>query len=176
MENGEYLHMSIKVIGAVLTMLSCGTLGFLLSARVRAEVNHLQDLIGILDFMECELNYRLPSLPKLCRSAAEQGSSLIAVFSLLADNLENQISPDPAICMDTALLCYRGPASVAGYLHELGRSFGKFDLQGQLTELNSVRQRCAGELAKLKTTQDIKAKYYRTISICAGVVVTILLL
>ena len=169
--------MSLKMIGSVLVILSFGTIGYYMSAAVRAEERCLCDLISILTYMESELQFRLTPLPVLCKLGAEQGTSLNKVFLALSEELDNQISPDPSRCMDAAIVrCGGQPRCVEGYLRELGRSFGRFDLKGQLLDLSTVRQRCMHDLNKLEKSKESRIKTYQTISLCIGVAAIIILL
>ena len=72
---------------------------------------YLRQLISVLDYMECELNYRLTPLPQLCnRIAAEHAKGVGEIFASLAEEMENQISPDIKLCMENALRKNRGRA------------------------------------------------------------------
>ena len=96
--------MDYKWIGAVLIVTGCGGFGFSLAANHRREENLLRKLIGVLDFMACELHYRVTPLPELCRCAAREGGREIGgVLKQLADALDRQTAPDAARCMDVIL-------------------------------------------------------------------------
>ena len=47
--------MSIKWIGAILIICSCGLVGFKISKAYRMEEQNLRQLLGALDYMVCEL-------------------------------------------------------------------------------------------------------------------------
>ena len=57
--------MILKVIGVILVIAGCGGVGFRIAANHRLEEKTLRQLIGILDYMECELQYRLTPLDLL---------------------------------------------------------------------------------------------------------------
>ena len=96
--------MSLKLIGAVLIIAGCGGVGFSMAAAHRREENALRQLIGALDYMGCELQYHLTPLPELCRCAAtESGGCISKVLLNLASELESQIAPDAASCMNAAI-------------------------------------------------------------------------
>mgnify|MGYP003304728586 CR=1 FL=1 len=74
--------MSIKIIGALFVIVGCGGFGWKLAAIHRREVRILRELITLLDFMECELQFRLTPLPDLFRQAAQESRSVLrSVFS-----------------------------------------------------------------------------------------------
>ncbi len=170
--------MTVKVIGAILVIVGCAGYGFAMAAGCRREEKMLTQLLHILEFMESELEYRLTPLPQLCRDCSGQcESALKKVFWGLAQELENQISPDAACCMDAAVAGVRElPVSVHTLLSALGRSLGRFDLNGQMRELEAVRLQCAGMLEDFRGNRDQRIKSYQTLGICAGVALAILLI
>lgn len=177
MESRTDLRMNLKLYGAVFVIFACTATGFYLSVSMREEVKHLRDLVKIINFMECELSYRLTPLASLCRLSAEQGESLKEVFLFFAEELDRQISPDAESCMDVALTQIRGVSQcVTTFLHELGTSFGKFDLQGQVTEIKLVKERCIRSLNALETCIDLRSRNCQTIGFCIGIAMTIILL
>lgn len=177
MEGRKGLPMNHKLIGATLIIVAFTAIGFYMSVSVCTEVKHLRDLIKIISYMECELSYRLTPLANLCRLSSEQGQSLKYVFDIFSEELDNQISPDPARCMDVALTRSSGLSRcVVEFLRELGNSFGKFDLQGQMSEIKLVQQRCTQALNMLEAYKDTRSRNCKTIAFCIGVVITIILL
>ena len=170
--------MSIKVFGAVLIIAACGGFGFKIASSHLKEEKSLRQLVALLDYMECELQYRLTSLPTLCRQAAAEGDGqLHGVFLHLADELEDQISPDVERCMTAAL---RKSKDLPGYTYNamvmLGRSLGRFDLDGQLKGLEVVRQQCRRDLEKLCSNKEVRLRSYQTLGLCAGAAMAILLI
>ena len=55
--------MSFKWIGALMVVAGCGGVGFTMAAAYIREEWALRSLIGALDYMTCELQYRLTPLP-----------------------------------------------------------------------------------------------------------------
>ncbi|MBR4081302.1 MAG: stage III sporulation protein AB, partial [Clostridia bacterium] len=94
----------MKWLGALLIVGGCGMFGFSLAAAHRREEKALMSLISALDYMQCELQYRLTPLPDLCRQAGQQNKSQIGqVLLMLARELECQISPDVEQCVEAVL-------------------------------------------------------------------------
>lgn len=177
MESGEDLIMSMKIIGVVLIIASCGMFGFMRGFNLKREIRALHDLIGILNYMECELSFKLTPLPQLCRNCVGFGQSLDNLFLTLADELESQIAPDVSTCMNASIAkCGCQSALLMSFLTELGHSFGKFDLQGQLTGIKTVRQSCAKQLEVLECGKVLRIRNYQTLGICAGAALAIILL
>lgn len=168
--------MSIKIIGAILLIAGCGSVGFQLAAAHLKEEKTLRQFTAILDYMECELQYHLTPLPELCRQAAIQSKgSLNRVFDLLAMELENQMSPDVARCMNFVVAKAENlPDKTKGLLKSLGRSLGKFDLDGQIKGLESVRAECRRLLSDMEKGKTARLRGYQTLGLCAGAALAIL--
>lgn len=168
--------MSIRVVGAVLVVIGTGGFGFLIAASYRREERLLRQLLNALDYMQCELQYHLTPLPELCRQvAASAGGVIRFVFATLATRLEDQITPDVEKCMFDVLTGLREiPKLTRESLELLGRSFGRFDLEGQLRGLESVRQVCRHGLETLAQNSAIRNRSYQTLGLCAGAALAIL--
>lgn len=170
--------MVYKCIGAILIVASCSGFGFGIAAGKRKEERLVSQLIGVLRFMEAELQYRLTPLPELCRMAAgEATGTLRTVFLNLYRELTWQKQPDAGSCMYAAI--HRSgdiPSRVRRLLVMLGSSLGRYDLSGQLQGLNSVRSRCEETLSRICQNRDERLRSYQTVGICAGVSLAIILL
>lgn len=170
--------MFLKYIGAVFIIIGCGGFGLMITCNHKKEQNNLGKLISALDFMGCELQYRMSALPELCRiTAAECDQPLRKIFSQLAIELEDQISPDVQRCMEVVLArCPELPSQTTDMLHLLGTSLGRFDLDGQLKGLEHVRQECRVRLNKLSNNAEVRLRSYQTLGLCAGAALVILLM
>ena len=170
------LSMTGKFIGAILIVLSCGGLGFKIAAAHRREEHALRQLIGALDYMECELQYRLTPLSALCRQASQEcEGALRKIFLQFAIELDAQISPDAERCMLAALNGRKDvPSITMEALKKMGRSMGRFDMEGQLKGFEALRQECRGNLDRLGHNRDSRLRSYQTLGLCAGAAVVIL--
>ena len=168
--------MMIKWIGAVFIFAACGGFGFQIAATQRKEVRTLRQLIRILDYAECELQYRLTPLSELCRNVVQDCNGPIkSLFLQLAEELENQVSPNVASCMGAAIaVTNRLPKETSEVLQLLGESLGKFDLNGQLRGIEHVRSECNRRADKLSENQDVRLRSYKTLGLCAGAALVIL--
>lgn len=166
----------IKIFGASLIILGCGSVGFKLAAGSIREEQFLKQLISVLDYMECELQYRLTPLPTLCKQAASQcGGSLSKLLLSLTDELEAQISPDVERCMSAAIYVNKDlPEKITGILVNFGKSLGRFDLKGQLKGIEDTRNECRAALTNLLDDKDNRIRSYRTLALCAGAALAIL--
>lgn len=168
--------MTIKLIGAVLVILGCGGFGFHIAASQRLEERTIRQLIGVLDYIACELQYRMTPLPQLCRQAAlECTGSLNKLFSAMASELEMQVAPDVDMCMKTVLARFSDvPKFTYEIMRKLGRSLGRFDLEGQLQDLEAVRSQCRARLSQIGENKDVRLRTYKTLGLCAGAALVIL--
>ena len=168
--------MILKVIGAVFVIAACGGIGFRIAANHRREETDLRRLIGILDYLECELQYRLTPLPDLCRQASKELSGLLSgVFSQLCTEMEEQVLPDISACMAAVVAkTERLTPLVKEELLLLGKSVGRFDLDGQLKGLEAVRVDCRRQLDSLCYNRDSRLRSYQTLGLCAGAAIAIL--
>lgn len=170
--------MNIRLLGAVCVIVGCGGWGFLAAGQYIQRIRLLRQLVLLVDYMECELQYRATALPQLCRQAAEQGcGKLYDLFMLLSEELDAQISPNATCCMAAALSrCTGIPQEVTGILHEMGASLGKFDMHGQLVGLAAARERCTLALEELERSANTKTRSLQTLGLCAGAAIVILFL
>lgn len=169
--------MTYKWIGAILIVCGCSLVGFFISAAYRRDEREIQHLIATLDFMSCELEYRITPLPDLCRQiAASRGGYISNLFQNLAGELDAQICPDVQSCLAVAAA---KSGQISSRLEEavcmMGSCFGRFDLDGQLQGIESVREYCKRQLLELSNGRDARLRSYQTLGICAGAALAILL-
>lgn len=168
--------MILKLIGAVFVLAGCGGIGFRIAANHRFEEKNLRQLIGILDYMECELQYRLTPLPELCRQASKEFSGLLgSVFYELSVEMNAQNSSDLEQCMSVALARKEKlPPLTQEKLLLLGKTIGRFDIEGQTKGLETVRQECRRQAEALAYNRDARLRSYQTLGLCAGAALAIL--
>lgn len=170
--------MGYKWIGAILIMASCSGCGFAIAAGKRREEQLLYQLIGILQFLEADLQYRLTPLPELCRLAAGETRGILrTVFLNLYRELKWQKLPDAGSCMHAAIQrSGEIPPKVRRLLVQLGHTLGRFDLPGQLQGIQSVRKRSEEALDAIRKNRDERLRSYQTLGICAGAALAIILI
>lgn len=170
--------MNLRWIGAILVITACGGFGISVAAGYRREEEALRQLMRIAKFMQWELKYRLTPLPELCRQAAREGRGQMRDVMLgLAAELDRQVSPDAYSCMRAVLMKAEGlPRRVRRLFSQMGRSLGRFDLDGQLEGLEGVISACREQLTQLQSSKIKNLRSYQTLGLCAGAALAILFL
>ena len=168
----------LKLLGALFVVFGCGSAGFALAQSYRKEEAALSQLIHALKWMSWELSYRMPALGNLCSGVSEQcQGALSQLFSNLSLELQQQITPDAAVCMLAAILkTPRRPSMARKQLLLLGQTLGRFDLQGQLSGLSACEAQCQRELDNIRCNSQLRLRNYQTLGLCAGIGLVILLL
>lgn len=170
--------MGYQMIGSMLIIASCGGYGLLLAASYRQRERELNRLLTAIRFMENQLSYQLTPLPELCRQAGkEAGGKVGEVLQNLARELRWQSAPDVAGCMGAALgRTGEIPRPLRSLLVALGKNLGRFDLPGQLRGLEGIREAALHQLEELRAGREPRLRSYRTLGLCAGGALVILLL
>lgn len=168
----------IKLLGGALIFISCAGFGFQIAASYLLERQLLSQWINALDFMQCELQYRMTSLPEICRQAACNGKGRIRLlFGCLADELERQLLPDVSACMDIAVKSVPDlPQSLQEAAEELGKTLGRFDTDGQILQLEAARRSSRKRLEDLEKDAQERTRAYHTLGVCGGAAIAILLI
>jgi len=168
--------MNIKWVGAILVVAGCGGCGFAMAAAKRREEQELRQLIRALEYMECELQDRQTPLPILCHKCAEDTTGTIAdIFQELAISLESKILLDPDTCMMMILSKKHGiPYNTQSVLKMLGMQLGRFNLEGQVRCLESIKSTCTRLLQKLSNEKQMDERRYKTLGLCVGAALIII--
>ena len=170
--------MYIKLIGGILIVAGCGGYGLLLAHNYRKEVSALHQLAEVMQYMMCELEYRMTPLPDLCRFGAGHTTGALSSFFLrLAGKLDEQLTPEVTSCVESALLETNGLSGYASaQLRNMGQTLGRFDLEGQVISLRQCKESCLAQLESLEHQQSQRLRSYQTLGFCAGAALAILLL
>ena len=168
----------MKLFGALMILLGCGGAGFSMVAGYRRQEQSLRQLIRALEFMECELQYRMTPLPELCNDVAQICTGCVRnILQELSIELESQITPNATTCMHAVVSRSEGVSeTLQRCLMDLGDSLGRFDLFGQLQGLASIKKSAEFDLEKLTQNRDVRVRSYQTLGLCAGAALTVLFL
>ncbi len=164
-----------KLLGGALVFAGCACVGFMKAGQLRTEEALLADTVRLMTRMENELSCRRTPLPKLCELAGDCRNELKILYIRLAELLSKQTLPNVTECMNMVLKHLPLPQSASMLHSRLGETLGKFDLEGQLRELEAVRKSAEQLLADVRENQKDKRKSYQTLGLCAGAALVILL-
>ncbi len=166
----------MKWIGALLIVAGCGGTGLALAAAYHREERMLEQLLEAVSWMQCELRCRTGELSYLFRrlEARSQGM-LAALFAHVHQELSMRVAPDAQCCMDSALQRTTLPPLIRQAAYELGTSLGEFDLQGQLMQMDRFRTHWSRILDEHREKRDNRVRSYRTLGLCGGLVLAIVL-
>lgn len=165
----------LRVMGALCIVTGSGAFGFAMAAASRREERQLRQLLGALEYLSCELSYRLTPLPNLCQGAAEGRGGVVAEFFLeLARELERQAEPDVQSCVKSILARMELPASLRRILGELGQTLGRFDLPGQLRGLELSIRETEQTLRTIRDGAPERRRSWQTLGLCVGAALAIL--
>jgi len=166
-----------KILGALLILAGCGGFGMMICLSYKSEEEMLRQMIHAMDYIQCELQFRMTPLPELCSRASASCKGRISRFwKQLSEALRNQTFPDVSGCVEAAMEASGPfPPRVDKALEILSVSLGQFDAQGQLQALEAARNHCRAELESMGINRDNRLRSYQTLGICAGVALVILL-
>lgn len=170
--------MSIKLIGAGFIILSCCMFGFLVGVTQRRQAALMREFICTIDYIIHDLQYRRSSFSDaFCQAAAFCGGIIGKFFDILSNELEKQVAPNMQICVDAALRQSKEiPGLVCHGIKLLGSTLGCFDLDGQIAELQKVREECEIVLRGFTNNQDVRIRNCQTLTLCAGAAIVIILI
>lgn len=169
--------MKVKWIGAICVIFGCGGWGVQLALQHITRIRTLRSLVALLEFMDCELQYRATALPELCRQAGERSHGVLrSVFLAMAEELSSQISPNARLCMEAVLArSHSLDETLRSLLMEFSMNLGVFDIAGQLKGLEHTRRLCCDQLEELLNNKSNRLRSYQTLGLCAGAAIAILL-
>ena len=163
----------IRILGACCIVTGCGGFGFAMAAAHRREEAELVRLISALEYMSCELSYRMTPLAALCRSAVSEGM-VGDFFRGLASELERGDAPDVQVCVRAILERMDLPRELERQLQQLGGTLGRFDLPGQLRGLEGAIRSAEDALRRIRDGADGRRRSWQTLGLCAGAALAIL--
>lgn len=168
--------MSVRIIGAILIIAGCSSVGFMMAYSYRREIMILSEFSDFLNFLECELQYRTPPISYVLKHFSDnRKGTLSSFFQQLSKELESQIRPSVESCITAALSKASDlPKQTQYYIKKLSQTLGRFDIEGQVLEIQALQNEVTQKLNQLRVDQNSQTKNYKTIGICAGAALAIL--
>ena len=109
--------MIYRLCGCVMLIIASGGIGYTMVHRSQRNIEMVRQLSNLIERIACSLRYHQYPLSQLLRN--EQGSltgDLLMIIQRFATELESQVSPNVACCMDVSL---DGCAHVSGDIQRI---------------------------------------------------------
>ena len=166
----------IRLIGAALIVLGAGSFGVAKSAQFYRQQRQLRAFLNALEILQCEMDYTLYPLPKLCRITAQRSDRVCAAFlTNYADLLESGAFRTDAAREAFSRVRLALPPDAETAVLELFATLGRYDIDGEEKLLRLTRNRLKAALERGETEKRPMAKGYALLGLCTGAAVAILL-
>ena len=166
-----------RIIGSFLIISGCTLVGAIKFSAEKREIRLIQELVNALNIMICQLEFQRTPLPELCTHVAKSNNELTDFFLLLENELKTQVLANVSDCVDIVIENIKTfPGCVEELLLLLGDSLGRYDADGQLSQLRHVVAVCCNTLDNLQQRHNKMGKTNQTLWICAGVALAVIML
>ncbi len=170
----------IKWMGLFCIVISASAVGFGYAGAIKRQIAQTTALLTAVRYMKEQIVYRLTPLGELFTELAGLDDGEIAkFFAYCADVMRaDRTSTLQAIFCDALRACGNLQLSrrTVRTLLSLALVLGKFDVDGQGRALDAAALRLADEIKELEENRHERCRGYRTIGICAGLAVAVILL
>lgn len=170
----------LKIIGVACIVLGAGTIGFRCAGTLRRQAQQLAELQTALCFMKNEILCRLTPLPELLHRAGEETNGAVArLFFRLSERMKAEPHAAPqTLFSQTAkeLPSLQLPAPAQRAMLGLFMAFGQFDAQGQCRSIDLADARLREQAELLEKARSAQSRSYRTVAVCAGLAIAVILL
>ncbi len=170
--------MYLRLIGAGILCLGSVYVGFSAAGSVRKTVKDLQQLKLALEMMRCEVSYARTPIGSVCEIIARSCSGNVQqFFNLARENYANQnTSPEQWVSEAVSRYFRRLPLNVQDAVTELLSTFGRFGVPEQLRLIDMTAEKTEAEIQAANADRAQRCKCYRTLGICTGLAVAVLVL
>ncbi|WP_167958845.1 stage III sporulation protein AB [Anaerosporobacter faecicola] len=173
--------VAMKVIGAVLVILSTGGMGVYFSLILKERIKDLKELNKLILVLRGEIRYASTPLPEAVgnlatRTDGEFKRFLLAVEEEL-DKLEGRSFNDIwRGCVEKELLDTSLNKKDKLLLSRLGENLGYLDKEMQLNTIDLYITQIQGELDDAMDSVKEKVRLYNMLGVMAGIFITIILI
>lgn len=170
----------MKLLGAVLVVLASCVVGFGYAGSVRAQIRQTEALLAAVTTMKNEIAYRMTPLEDLLELLRHSQEPVIGDFF---ENWKNTLYHGEYTTIQRAL--NQAVSKTEGLnlteetvqtLDVLAGSLGKSDVEGQCTAIDLTAEQLRLQLQYLQAGSHRRARSYRTISVCTGLALAVILL
>ena len=168
----------VKLMGAVMIVSASSWVGLRAAFCARRLDRQLKELSAAFTLMECELRYSGQRFAPLCRMlAARSGGTVGAFFGRIAADAEQpDYEPVGETVRAAKLTNLILPPSTLLSLERLIDGFGRYDLEGQIKQLQLAAKEVEKQSAQLREGLDNRCRTYELLGICTGAAVMILVI
>ena len=166
----------MKLIGIVFILFSAISVGSKISCGLKQQCGYLRNILDVLQVFEHEVAVRCTPLPETFSVMASMAQGNIKRVLLgVSEQMQQQRWTSPRSAMEHALIEF--PDDLVGEIFlDLSNKIGRYDLDTQLAEIALAKEKTKQVLTHLEEERRMKSKTYKTLSICAGLAVVILLI
>lgn len=170
----------MKTLGIIFVILSSASVGLRYSYIMQQRCRTLSQIIAAMRLLKSELSTRGTALPEAfgMLAAATTGSTA-AYFSAAAKEMNRNrwMSPHDSLCMSERNLKEFSESDPALFiLRDFAAGIGKLDLECQAQSLDNIISRLEIVYRTAEQDKTVRSKTYRTLGLCAGISLAILLI
>lgn len=161
----------VKLLGAVMTGLSCGYFGFRLSASLKKRIKSLWDIVSSLELLESEIAFSAQKLQKAFINADRNG-----LFTAAAAGIEEHgVKKAWRNAVREKQKEYCLTAADCEALYMLADNIGKTDADNQIKHIKYVKTAVSGQAAAAQSEYDRFGRVYRNGGVLIGLMIVIIL-
>ena len=170
----------LKSLGLFLVIGSTSAVGFGYAKNVHRQLQQMRQLLSAIEYMKDEISYRMTPLEQVFEVlGAELSGAVGAFFACCCRRMRQERTSSIQDVFCAAMRDAAGlhlPRQAHGALASLALVLGKFDVEGQCRALDLASERIGRTIRELEDNRQERCRSYRTIGICAGFAVAVILL
>ena len=170
----------MRILGAVLVIAASAFVGFGFAAAVRRQCRQQEALLSALELMKNEMQYRMTPLEDVFAMLRNVRESAVAeLFEHWSENLYGTQLMSVEAALQRAVEQTHElnlPPESLQTLRSLSQSLGKLDADGQCSAIQLSQTQLQNQLAIARAGSEKRAQSYRTVGVCAGLALAVILL
>ena len=169
----------MKYAGMAFIAISAASVGMQMSASLGKRCRLLQQFLAVLQILRNEISVCGTPLPQaFALMAVSSGGAVAQLFSSVAREMDSRRWLSPAAAIEHGLECEQTLLQdqvLCEIIRRLGSGLGKYDRESQLQTIDFTASELSALLNQTKQEHSVRGKTYRTLGICAGLAMVILL-
>ena len=171
--------MMVRLIGFLCVAAGAAASGFGIASEVKKQCVFYRRLLDALEFLRTEIEFHLTPLRDICNQLSGMvGKPLDVIFHEVGNSLSDAAGRPAGVLMRRAILNQGTGLPKAGreVMEGLFDVLGKQDVIAQVRAVDLSIERTKSALNQLEKEKQDRCRTYRTIGICAGLAVAVILL